>query len=294
MRRIPLLLSCAAFALVGAACSRGADPEVEGAVPGKELSASSAQPSSAPSLGEDAEELPPGVSERPSWLGERPLPLDARGFGVATSTPKILRDRRLVTDDFFPPPDDPGFLAGIGAVPADVLRRSTWTPACPVAKKNLAYLRMTFWGFDGRPHAGEMIVHKSVAPDLLGVFQTLYRELWPIEEMRVTSAKELKARPTGDGNNTTAFVCRDERLSDEWSQHAYGLAVDVNPFHNPYVRGDLTLPELAIAYWDRDWSRPGMIRAGDVVTEAFKSIGWEWGGDWTSSKDWMHFSKTGG
>jgi hypothetical protein len=67
----------------------------------------------------------------------------------------------------------------------------------------------------------------------------------------------------------------------------------VNPFHNPYVRDDIVLPELASAYVDREHRRPGMIHPGDVVTAAFGKIGWSWGGDWDSLKDWMHFSATG-
>jgi hypothetical protein len=220
--------------------------------------------------------------------------VDANGFGKATRTPKILRDRRLATVDLLPPPAKGDFIVSIRPVTEAVLRRSTWEPACPVRKQDLAYLKMTFWGFDEMPHTGEMIVHKKVAPDIAGVFQQLYRAQWPIEEMRVTRADELGAPPTGDGNNTSAFVCRDARQSDEWSEHAYGLAIDVNPFHNPYMRDDVTLPELALAYRDRGWRRTGMVRSGDVVTEAFAAIGWEWGGGWTSSKDWMHFSLSGG
>ena len=70
--------------------------------------------------------------------------------------------------------------------------------------------------------------------------------------------------------------------------------IDINPFHNPYVKGDLVLPELASAYLDRENVRPGMIIEGDVVTLAFAEIGWGWGGNWKSLKDWMHFSLSGG
>ncbi len=160
--------------------------------------------------------------------------------------------------------------------------------------EELTYLRMSFWGVDEQRHMGEMIVHDDVAADVVSVFRKLYRARWPIEEMRVTARRELDAAPTGDGNNTSAFVCRSARLSTEWSEHAYGLAVDINPFHNPYVRGDVILPELAIAYRNRGWERPGMIEDGDVVTKAFADIGWGWGGKWQSVKDWMHFSLGGG
>lgn len=228
---------------------------------------------------------------RPSWLGTRVLPERPDGLGEVRRTPPELVDRRLA-----PPTGAPvqhGFTATVDPVPADVVARSTWTPDCPVDVADLRYLTMTFWGFDNHSYTGEMIVHSSVADDVVSVFRRLYDARFPIEEMRVVDASELDAPPTGDGNNTTAFVCRSTTLRDTWSEHAYGLAIDVNPFHNPYRRGDAVLPELASAYLDRDRDLPGMIHAGDDTVEAFATIGWGWGGAWTSLKDWQHFSRSG-
>ena len=124
------------------------------------------------------------------------------------------------------------------------------------------------------------------------MFRTLYRERFPIEEMRITRRDELDAAPTGDGNTTGAFVCRPTTGSTTtFSQHAYGLAIDVDPFQNPYEKGDLVLPELASTYLDRGKQRPGMLT--DDVVAAFARIGWEWGGDWQSLKDYQHFSQNG-
>lgn len=136
-------------------------------------------------------------------------------------------------------------------------------------------------------------MHATAADAVTTVFRHLYRERFPIEEMRVVSPPELDALPTGDGNNTTAFVCRPARGSTSWSQHAYGLAIDVNPFANPYVRGDVVLPELASAYTNRSWRRPGMHHPGGPAVRAFAAIGWQWGGNWSGLKDWMHFSANG-
>jgi hypothetical protein len=174
-----------------------------------------------------------------------------------------------------------------------VLARSTWQPNCPVAAGDLRYLTMSFWGFDGHAHTGEMIVNARAADGVVQVFGHLYDAHFPLEEMRVVAPAELTASPTGDGNNTTAFVCRSAVGQKRWSAHAYGLAIDVNTFCNPYVRGDLVLPELASSYVDRANRRPGMIEPGDVVVSSFAAIGWSWGGNWTRLKDLQHFSATG-
>ncbi|MDH5616362.1 MAG: M15 family metallopeptidase, partial [Acidimicrobiia bacterium] len=142
-------------------------------------------------------------------------------------------------------------------------------------------------------HTGEMIVNAAASEDVLSVFENLYAARFPIEEMRVVDLPELDLPPTGDGNNTTSFVCRSAVGSTNWSRHAYGLAIDLNPFLNPYEKGDLVLPELASAYLDRGWVRPGMIYLGDVVTGSFGAIGWEWGGEWTTLTDLHHFSDNG-
>jgi D-alanyl-D-alanine carboxypeptidase len=72
--------------------------------------------------------------------------------------------------------------------------------------------------------------------------------------------------------------------------HAYGLAVDIDPFENPYVKGDVIIPETAGVDLDRSRREEGMIERQDVVVRAFAAIGWKWGGDWPGAKDYMHFS----
>ena len=231
---------------------------------------------------------------RPDWLGTVVLPLGPDGENaIAQPTPPELEDRQLETIDRLPPPPDDQFVATSGPVPDDVIARSTWTEECPVARDELAYLNVAHFGFDGEFHTGELIVNASVAEDMIGVFEKLHAARFPIEGMKVTTQAELDAPPTGDGNNSGAFGCREAVGSGSWSQHAYGLAIDINPFHNPYILGELVIPELASAYLDRDRALPGMVFEGDVVFEAFAEIGWTWGGNWNSLKDWMHFSANG-
>ncbi len=230
------------------------------------------------------------AATRPEWLGNRTLPTDGDGNVAPQTTPEELLDRRLPTLDTLPPPTSKGFTVTVEPLAGEPLERSTWVEGCPVPPEELSYLTLTFWGFDERPHTGELIVHSTVDDDVAAVFEQLYAARFPIEEMRIVTQADLDADPTGDTNNTTAYVCRPITGGTRFSEHAYGLAIDINPFHNPYARGDLVLPELATFFQDRRLDHPGQILEGDVVTEAFDQIGWSWGGRWTSLKDYQHFS----
>ncbi|WP_436501217.1 M15 family metallopeptidase [Actinokineospora sp. HUAS TT18] len=292
--RLPTALTLAA-ALLAAACVT--PPEQEAAQrstsPPAPPTSQSLTPTAAPTTTPSEPTPPPTSATPPVWVvGATPLPLRPDGFGKVLPTPTVLANRSLPTADRLPPPKS-GYKATIDPVPADVLARSTWQPGCPVGKDGLRYLTMSFWGYDGRPHTGEMIVNESAAVGVTHVFAKLYAARFPLEEMRVTARPELDLHPTGDGNNTSAFVCRPTVNATTWSAHAYGLAIDVNPFCNPYIKGDLILPELASSYVDRKNVRPGMVYAGDVVVRAFTEIGWTWGGTWTSPRDIQHFSATG-
>lgn len=232
---------------------------------------------------------------RPDWLGTIILPLGPDGEnGIPQPTPPELQDRRLETVDRLPPPPDDQFVATIGPVPDDVIARSTWTEECPVTRDELSYINVSHYGFDGEFHTGEMIINARFAEDIVGIFEQLHTARFPIEQLKVTTQEELDAPPTGDGNGSGAFGCREAVGSNSWSQHAYGLAIDINPFHNPYIKDWLIIPELADAYLDRERELPGMIFGDDFVVEAFAEIGWTWGGNWNSLKDWMHFSYSGG
>jgi hypothetical protein len=205
-----------------------------------------------------------------------------------------MRVRRWNMPDSIPMLPGNGFTARVtDPAPRPVVARSTWHPGCPVGQADLAWLRLTYRGFDGARHSGEMLVRGSVADDLVDVFRRLYDAAFPIESMGIARPEDLDAPPTGDGNVTESFVCRPVRGETVYSQHAYGLAVDLDPFQNPYHRGDAVLPELASAYLDRGWLRPGMITPDGPAVRAFASIGWEWGGDWSSLKDYQHFSLNG-
>jgi hypothetical protein len=231
---------------------------------------------------------------RPDWIGTRFLELRPDGLGIPQPTPPELVNRRFPSPDLLPPPAGEAFEWTAGSVPVDVANRSSWREDCPVTLEGLTYLTMSFHGFDGLPHTGEMLVAAEFAEGVVEAFRRLWEIRFPIEEMRVHDQEEMDAHPTGDGNVTGAFECRPAvGQSGGWSMHAYGLAVDINPFHNPYLKGEVVAPELASAYTDRSNLRPGMIFEGDAAVGAFDEMGWGWGGRWNTAKDWMHFSSNG-
>ena len=231
----------------------------------------------------------------PTWLGTRVLIENAQGFVGARRTPPALRERRFTLPDQVAELPGTGFASRtVSPAPRTVIARSTWQRACPVSATDLAWVRLTFRGFDGARHTGELLVNASAAQDMVTVFRRLWRARFPLEQMHVTTRAELGAAPTGDGNNTSAFVCRPVTGGSAYSVHAYGLAIDVDPFQNPYVKGDRVIPELATSYVDRTRRRPGMIEPGGPVTRAFAGVGWTWGGTFTSLKDLQHFSANGG
>ncbi len=290
MRR-PLLLAAVVAAL--AACAGPSTPIAGPAATAPPTAVATAAP--VPSRTASVTAAPSPVVA-PAWaVGASPLPLRPDGFGQVLPTPPELRDRRLTAASTLPPPADGTFHATVGRVSPAIRTRmgQTWSAACPVGLGELRYLTVSFRGFDDRPHTGELVVNAAVADDVVQVFRTLYAARFPIEEMRLPTTADLDAAPTGDGNNTASYVCRAARGQTRWSQHAYGLAIDVNPFQNPDLKKDLVLPELATAYTRRGDVRPGMLLRGQAGVRAFAAIGWEWGGDWHSSKDWMHFSRNG-
>ncbi len=278
-------------AVVVSGCGGGGDDRPDDATSAPETTETTDPPSPAPA---SPTVVPEPGTVPPNWLGTRELPRTDAGYAEAQPTPPELRNRRFTLPDSLPALPGDGFASRVAdPAPARVIARSTWKRGCPVGRRDLAWVRLTFWGFDGARHTGELLVNGRAVKDLVEAFRRLYEARFPLEEMRIPKAGEAKAAPTGDGNNTVAFACRPTRGATTYSEHAYGLAVDINPFQNPYVKGDVVLPELASAYVDRGNVRPGMITADGPVVRAFTAIGWGWGGGWKSLKDYQHFSESG-
>jgi hypothetical protein len=183
---------------------------------------------------------------------------------------------------------------------AQLRERGFWHRGCPVPRSDLRLLTVPYRGFDRQVHTGQLVVNKSAAHPLKRVFKRLHRIRFPIRHMELS---DMYGPPRGrpdDGDVTGSFSCRQAvpspcnggRGTGSWSNHAYGLAVDVNPVENPYVGCGQSRDPLAQSYRDRSRHRRGMV--GRRVRRAFAAIGWGWGGAWSgNTKDYMHFSVNG-
>ncbi|WP_405395084.1 M15 family metallopeptidase [Microbispora hainanensis] len=191
------------------------------------------------------------------------------------------------------PSGPPPFSSKIENVSRDEVRYS-WRPGCPVPLSGLRKITMTYWGFDGKAHTGTLVVNKKVAEDVASVFGKLYEMRYPIRRMVPVDVYKGSDYDSIDADNTSAFNCRNATGSGSWSNHTYGLAVDVNPRENPYVYADGSHAHRnADAFVDRPLKKPGVINSGDRVVRAFARIGWGWGGSWSGAKDYQHFSVNG-
>lgn len=188
------------------------------------------------------------------------------------------------------------FQSGVESLSAATRARMTgvsWRPSCPLGLDQLRLLHLSYWGFDNQAHSGELIVNASAVTALTRVFSMLYAARYPIRQMRVVDDFGGSDERSMTADNTSAFNCRVVPGSTSWSMHAYGLAVDINPFENPMMTGGQADPPMAAAWADRTRTSPAIIRHGDAVWQAFRSVGWFWGGDWTSPLDYQHFSSNG-
>ena len=178
----------------------------------------------------------------------------------------------------------PSFSAEVRLVTrADV--RYSWHRGCPVGPPHLRLIRLSYWGFDGRPHVGTVVVNVAVVEAISKVFEQLYDARFPIRRLLPIDAYRGNAARARAADDTTAFDCRR-------SGRAAGEAIDVNPVENPRVVRGVADPAAGRKYLKRANVRLGMAVHGGLLVQTFALVGWSWRG-FFSPPDYAHFSADG-
>lgn len=167
-----------------------------------------------------------------------------------------------------------------------------------ITLEELAYLNVLYNDFEGSIQTGELICNQYIALDLLEIFEELYRNGYQFEEISLIDKYGGDDTLSMEHNNTSCFNYRIVDGTNHLSKHAYGLAIDINPFYNPYVvynkdgSGETYIsPQGSEAYADRSKDFPYKIDENDLCYKLFMEHGFTWGGNWNSSKDYQHFQK---
>ncbi|HEY5115447.1 MAG TPA: M15 family metallopeptidase [Nakamurella sp.] len=295
MRGAGLLLAlCAAGTLT--ACSAGGSAAVNTSAVSASVVNSSVVESSVvkSSVVKSSETSSPGAATTPNSLTAAPPPSPA--VPPPSPVPPVTTATSS-TPTAQPAPgtaESSGFTSSIAEIDDALAARmgSSWRPGCPVPLADLRYLTVTYRGFDGSDHSGELVVAASVAADVVEVFHRLYDDGFPLASLRLVDDFGGSDDQSMDADNSSAFNCRAITGGGGFSEHSYGTAIDLNPVENPYLSGGTVLPPQGRQFLDRS-PGPGVITAGDQVVAAFASIGWTWGGTWSGPIDYQHFSASG-
>ena len=163
---------------------------------------------------------------------------------------------------------------------------------CSLDLAALRYLTVAYVNFDGEICQGELVVNAKIAEDVISIFKELFEEKYPIEKISLIDEYDADDDRSMAANNSSAFCYRVISGTDRLSNHSFGLAIDINPLYNPYIKSNgKVLPEEAEAFADRTLSNPYYISPEDSCVRIFKKYGFPWGGDWKNSKDYQHFEK---
>lgn len=164
-----------------------------------------------------------------------------------------------------------------------------------VRRTELRYLQVLYYDFDGVERQGELVCNRDIADDLLDIFKKLHEAHYPIACVRLIDDYGANDELSMAANNTSCFCFRSVAGSTRLSKHAKGMAIDINPLQNPYVRkkGGKTIvqPTAGAPFANRSRRFDHKIGKQDLAYRLFTEHGFKWGGAWRSVKDYQHFEK---
>lgn len=226
------------------------------------------------------------------------------GKSTTDSHSELAPEATPLTDEYDSRPtsvrdENPSEWFGVYEIDDEIFSRmkgKSYKENCIVPLADLRYLTVAHYTLEGEVKKGEIVCNKAIAEDLIDIFTNLYNAKYPIERIELVDNYDADDRKSMNANNTSCFNYRVVAGSKNLSNHALGLAIDINPFYNPYVKkqkdGSLYVsPTAARKYADRNGTYPYKIDENDLCYKEFIAHGFTWGGAWNSLKDYQHFEK---
>ena len=151
----------------------------------------------------------------------------------------------------------------------------------------LDLVEVEYFSFDKKLHQGQIVVHNKLTDDMKKIFKLIKEKEFPVAKVIPIVKYNWSDNESMNDNNTSAFNYRLVAGTNRVSNHSYGQAIDINPFQNPHIKNGIYSPKGSKYYL----KEPGTIYDNHFLVIEFKKLGWDWGGDWTSLKDYQHFDK---
>ena len=146
----------------------------------------------------------------------------------------------------------------ISHIPDDIFAKMqgrSYKADCTIDSEELRYVHILHTGFDGETNEGELVVNKAIADDVLAIFEELYRAKYPIEKVCLVDEYDADDEASMSDNNSSAINFRTISHTTTISKHGLGMAIDINPLYNQYVKtvnGALSIePANAAVYVDQ-------------------------------------------
>ena len=170
----------------------------------------------------------------------------------------------------------------------DLAQATAGTAAPREILERLCLLDVRYAGFDGRPHAGQLLLHRDLAAEIGEIFSLMEQWRFPIASVVPIVQYGWFDEASMADDNSSAFNYRMIAGTDRLSRHALGRAVDINPRENPAVYPDGRIAPAGAVYRP---GTPGTFTDDHPAVSAFIERGWRWGGHFDHVRDYHHFEK---
>lgn len=232
---------------------------------------------------------------KPQKTDSNPTPPPSTLLGATLNRDEMLESRFTYADSFYYEPLSDNlrrYITGISYPVTDEKAEKTLA----ISYDELRYVHILHYDFEGNLTEGELICNEFIAQDLVEIFYELYRNEYQLEKVHLIDEYNGDDTASMLDNNTSCFNYRVVEGTTSLSKHALGLALDINPFYNPYITynedgSEHVSPEGSLKYADRTINFPYKIDENDLCYKLFTQHGFTWGGNWNSCKDYQHFQK---